>query len=314
MDTYQNVQIEALGYRKTVRLVPMRNPNPPRNRSTPTKIDFISSDGSERIRIVGGKPEDGERVVAHTAQQKFSVRRNSPSEPYFLEKMYGGEGNWPAVERWRGHIRDAPYRPGNCPGFPKGVGAPEFKVQEVTRLVRDGHREFTFRFQFVPKDHALPELEGRMTVDESLNWVIREFDFDERHHMENQKVMVVHQTGSNDYKLDRGAAIPTEIRFSQTFSQAVRYEYRYEITKFVLGPTPAEQFKLASFGLGDFDQPTEVTSRLRSHWKKVLVSCAFAISMMLLWMGWARHKRRKGGRSDDHPQTLSEGESVENPR
>lgn len=288
-ETYRNARID--GFEDVTRT--KSDSSEGATHTAPTlEFYFVSSDGNERARLRKDKPRYFDRVVAHAGNERFCVRRTSASGSYFIERVNDSEQNWRKLDIYRIHLKNAPYWPGGCPDFPEIVNSPDFKIQEVIPIHENERTSYKVSFQYLPAEQAKAKIEGWIALDAASNLVIRSFEFDAREPMENKTTILVHYVGSTAYTFENGRAIPKEIQFSHTYNKKNSNNFRYNISRFVLEPTPPEEFTLAAFGLGDVAKGISEIKRRDFYWKMAGVLTTLSIGLALFWIGRTVQKSR----------------------
>jgi hypothetical protein len=153
-------------------------------------------------------------------------------------------------------------------------------------------------FRYLPNDEKNPNMEGWFRVDSSLNSVIRDYEIKVTHHAFDQARKLVSQiSGSILYKVENGTPVPVEVNYKEEHDNQVQHRRfvdvrTYEINRFVLGPTPAAEFTLAAFGLGDFERPSARSTSRGPYLLLVIAGAALFLSLVLSRLARSRWIKR----------------------
>jgi hypothetical protein len=260
-------------------------------------FSLVRSGVNEKLHLVrtgGSAPVDG--VAVNAGSHAFRVRRGTPGGPFMLDRSETKNETWKMTEVLRRKVLDAPYSPAGLREFPAYVVDPQFQVTQVVRTAGPEGPTIKFSFRYLPNvPKTKPNLEGWVRLEGASDWVIRDYELSATWWMldkaKKRVESVAQHSGSILYKQTHGVPVPAEIRHSEHRKSGFIDESVYQIDDFQLGPTPAEEFTLAAYGLGDFERPTERATNRSTHY--VVLFGATALVMSLVLAAIARFRRER---------------------
>ncbi len=289
-ETYRDVQIDGVYGHSLSRMNSNKSLPELVRPAHPIEFFYVFSDGRQKLKIKRTTPEFYDGALVHADNQQFLVRRASPQAPYFLERVDSTSEPRFNFKEFLVNVRNAPYSPSGFGRFAEYVNSPDFKVREVARSVDGGDSFVRVDFEYLPAKEGTPKrsggpiyqrLEGRLYLDPSMNWVIRKYDIQARDVFGGGKEVLLHTVGAVQYRQDGVTAIPTVIDYKLTVDEKMIQAWRYEISRFALASTPPEEFTLAAYGLGDFEQPSARTTNRTAYYAMAVGIAALLISLLL---------------------------------
>jgi hypothetical protein len=281
-----------------------KNTKQTRPDSSPDSISFsmVRSGVNEKLHFVRTGRSPADRVVVSAGPHAFRVRRGSPNEPYTLsrsETKDKGDAGWRMTEKLRPRVLDAPYLPAGLLDFPAYVMDPHFQVKQVVRTMGSGGPAIRFFFRSLPNGPKKPNLEGWVRLEGASDWVIRDYELEATWSLLDQEKKRVDRvnkhSGSIVYTQKDGVSVPSEIRYTERRSTGTVEENVFQIDNFTLGATPAEEFTLAAFGLGDFERPMARATNRGSYYLAILGATVLIISFILAAIARSRRGQRAEG-------------------
>ena len=261
--------------------------------SSPGSISFsfslVRSGVNENLRFVRAGRNPADRVVGARASYAFRVRRETPGGPYMLDRSETkgeGDAGWKMTEKLQPRVLDAPYSPAGFSRLSAYVMDPQFQVKQVVHTTGSGGPAIKFFFRYRPNQREKPNLEGWVRLEGASDWVIRDYELEANLwglDREKKRVdRVDKRSGSILYTQKDGVSVPSEIRYTDRRSTGTFEDMVYQIDNFTLGPTPAEEFTLAAFGLEDFERPTaRATNRGTYYLSKLFGATVPAMSFVI---------------------------------
>jgi len=138
------------------------------------------------------------------------------------------------------------------------VGSPGFLLKGVTQSVREGDPLIRVDFEFAEtgsKDAPRNmKMHGFMVVDPSRSMALREYDLQSE--SMSKPGLAVHATGRNYYSREKGLPKPTKVISELTYSTKNVIRNVFEVERWDYERTPAQDFSLAAYGLGDTRRPS----------------------------------------------------------
>ncbi len=318
-EAYGDIRIE--GARTTARTRTNVSPRSEKKSSNSTNVtDFVyaSTDGKERIstrprRTVSEnteqtKPADGvatngsnEIVKVHAGRDYFWVARTRPEASYQLGSL-GAASPDSTFQFERRELVDAPFCPAGMSAFPDCVWSKEFKVREVTRLSGPEGPLVKVTFEYLPTKKDRNKMRGWIAVDPSMNWAIKRYEIDE--HAPMEKSGIFHIVGRVRYKNQRASVVPVEISYTRAISNkefTLEASRSYQISRFEFAATPSEEFTLAAFGLGDFENPSARKINRVPYYAGAIALTAFLAAILLRQIARAARRGRGGASGGETP-------------
>jgi hypothetical protein len=287
--TYRNVRIEGkyhFGFR------PIGSPGKKEGNeggqsplSNPWRgFAYCFSEGDEKL--VGrslDKAKYHEGVTVKAGSRFFIVNRSSPQGLYRLNVATVNEFP-PKSSATPALVKEALYCPWNGSDFPSVVNSPEFKIGQVTRTGDSTNARVNVTFSYRPVDSDKPKMEGWVRLDPAANCVLTDYEIKRTSPPSAKSNSVTEESGSTRYKDENGVALPVEVRYKKVFHTPkgdTLEEGEYQIDRFVLGPTPAEEFTLAYYGLGDFEVPSRRSASRAGYYALALAVAAGLVSLVM---------------------------------
>jgi hypothetical protein len=273
------------------------SPNP-----SPVSVSFslARSGVNEKLHVIrtGRNPLDS--VVVSAGSHAFQVRRGTLGDPYMLD--WAKDESSRLSDRLRQKVLDSPYSPAGLDDFPAYVTDPEFQVKQVERTAGSDAPAIKFSFRYLPNQRYLPNLpnqpkkpnlEGWVRLEGASDWVIRDYEIEATWWpLDPERKLLEKHSGSIRYAQKDGVSVPSEIMYTERRSSGFAQESVSQIDNFILGPTPAEEFTLAAFGLGDFELPTARATNQRSYYLALFGITALVMSFVLAAIARFRWKWR----------------------
>jgi hypothetical protein len=272
---------------------------PPPSEGPGGRFSYAFSNGSEMMRLYSRKLKGFfETVSVATGPRVFAVRRPSADRPYFLVTNEARGKDDVFVRNFRHRVKNAPYCVAGLGDFPAYVNSGSFHVKQVSCTTEEGVSVVRVDFRYASAEKKKPQVEGYFCVDPSLNWVVRSYDVEIRTVAPDREKMVNHVTGSLSYKHGNGPPVPLAVKYKGVLNTSTRVEeVTYELDSFTLGPTPAEAFTLAAFGLGDFENASSRGRSRGAYLAAVIGVVALFLSLVLHRLSKSRRGARSGART-----------------
>jgi len=313
-EAYRNIQVEGVTTLQVERTYPGQPTKKPRRTLRVNKLSLTLSDSNEKIVLIGenanGIDEKNEkdetetiapkirsaRVVVDAVKQAFIVGNTSPGAPYFLERSDPPGSYSVDTDRYRRLILAAPYCPGHLPEFPDCVSSPTFKVSEITQVSDSGERLLKASFEYSPSDRKKRKLSGWLAVDPAMNWAVRKYEILIRNPAKTPELTKFVGTASFTRNGETVVLVKSESS-SRTGNEDYTYTLKriIEISRFAFVATPAHEFTLAAYGLGDFENPSRrSTNRIPLYATAVAIG-ALAVGVILNRRAKANRPKRAQG-------------------
>ena len=267
-------------------------------------FSYAFSGGSEKLRTINNNPSHRlDSVLVSTDSIEFLVRRAVPGGPYFLAQSKPKTADLRVLKPYRNRVKNASYCVGSLPDFPEYVSSPNFRVMQVSRTTDSGRPVTKVHFQYSSneKKNNVTDIGGWFRLETSMNWGVRDYEFKRTVIEPGKEKWVTQFSGSISYKQENGPPVPIQVKFKSAQNDGQVEEVIYDIDDFVLGPTPAEAFTLASFGLGDFERPSTRGTNFATYYALIFGVAALVASAALAWMGKSLRRRRPSATDTDIP-------------
>jgi hypothetical protein len=179
----------------------------------------------------------------------------APGGPYFQNMEHGLS----ALHRATYSINDDDIR--------EIIARKGFEARRATRLAHGDGDLIRLDFAVTPppaspggSDHRAPLVGGWVVVDRAAGWILRECEL--RFGGEYSTVI----RGSVVYPPSDGSpAIPKSVTYDTSYSNGAGHKVSFHITEIDRQPTPAREFTLDYYGLGDFQSAARPGSNLVSY-------------------------------------------------
>jgi hypothetical protein len=298
------------------RKYPSQPAKSPRRTFRVNKLSLILSEGNEKIVVIGedadvaaekDKKEEADstanrhaaRIVVDGVTQAFIVGNARPGAPYFLERSDPPGSYTVDKERYRRLILAAPYCPGHLAEFPECVNSPNFKVSGVAPVSDSGGQLLRASFEYSPTDQKKRRLSGWLDVDPAMNWAVRNYEIQARNPA--KKPELTKFVGTAGFTRNGEAVV---LATSDSTSRTGNEDYTYsvkrtvEISKFEFVATPSQEFTLAAYGLGEFENPSRRRSNRTALYAAAAAAGCLAVGIVLNRRAKASRPKRAQGFAD----------------
>jgi hypothetical protein len=139
-------------------------------------------------------------------------------------------------------------------------------------------------FEYLARDEKKTAIAGWLSLEPSMNWVIRNYEFETRIvrvSKGKESPYVTHVTGSVHYRDGIEPAQPIDINVERVVDNKRVLKGTYELSKFIVAPTPPVEFTLAAYGLGDFEKPSGRSPNRAAYYAMAIAAVALLISFVL---------------------------------
>ncbi len=292
---HSQIQIEGGCY--TAGLVVPGTQPPPKHKIL---ISYVLSDGCEKYNLI--RDDDGkylDRVLVTAGDRRFGLRRTSPGATYYLEQETFGGSAIELLKDRRGFIAGCEFCVGGRVDWPSMVQSSAFRVTAVTREAAGERTLYRIEFRY---SEPTREHDGWFRVDPYAGWSLQDYLVRTQALYKSPASrppttarVLTTISGSITYRGDGGSIVPSIIshhRIVEAPNRAIDLDEEFRATKWVLAPTPREEFTLAYYGLGDFEKPGAQRGSRAAYWVAGLGVACLLISAILAGIVRFRGKAR----------------------
>ncbi len=262
-------------------------PKPKRDRRY--RLTYAASGGrylASRVLLSDeGKPAESyfEQLFLYNLPRVVTLERYSPEADYLVEKAAGpDESRDESMSVNVNRFFRAPFATGLGPNR-ELIDSGRLTITRVTALDRDGERLLRADFDYRPTEPRAKRLLGYWVVAPDRGWVLREY------RVEPQAADAAVTTGTIEYQSGAGP-IPDPANVSVSIRSKNGFESRNSIsfTSIEHVATPAAEFGLAAYGLGDYEQMLQPSGTRYGPFLFFLAFAGVALVVSLVFRRYAK--------------------------